>query len=82
MLADAGFLPLRRTSVAGSYSTFFFSVRFWLAGRNSPGWQRRAARAFERSRLARLASAPCFWAVDALGHGPVVTVIARLDRSK
>jgi len=82
MLGESGFVVLRRRCLAGSYSTFFYSVRMWLAGRGTPAAVRLLVQRAEHSRLARLASVPYFWVVDALGKGPVVTVIAHLERSR
>ncbi len=79
MLNRAGFQVVRRRCLDSSHSVFFFSLRFWLHGREGWQWARPWVERLERSRLIRLMDAPYFRVVDALLKGPVVTVFARTE---
>ncbi|HSJ56543.1 MAG TPA: class I SAM-dependent methyltransferase, partial [Anaerolineae bacterium] len=79
LLAREGFEVVDRRCVDSSHFIFFLSLRFWLLARPRCSRLVRWAERLEHSRPVRLLTAPYFRLVDALGKGPVVTVIARQE---
>jgi SAM-dependent methyltransferase len=80
IFCQAGFTPLTFSTNGGSYPTFLFSLRFYLAdklhqpelGKSDHTWIR-----FLYSPVARLISAPLFSLSGIFKHGPLMIVVAR-----
>jgi SAM-dependent methyltransferase len=76
MLARAGFRIQHTACIAGGYTTFALSLRFWARDHLSVRAQARLRRFLEALPV-RLITAPYFYLVDRLGKCTVVTVFAR-----
>jgi len=77
MLAQANFQMIDLSCGIGSYVTFVLSVRFWMTAHQwAEKTRQRVTRALYHP-IARLISAPFFWAPSVLKRGPLMVVTAR-----
>lgn len=79
MLAQTGFHILARRCFFGSQALFFLSLRYLLADRAR--WQglERWVERLEAASLVRTVTLPCFFLIDRVGAGPIVTLFARRE---
>lgn len=77
LLAQANFEIIDLSCGIGSYVTFVLSVRFWMTARRWPENTKQRVTRVLYHPLARLVSAPIFWAPSALKRGPLMVVSAR-----
>ncbi len=71
MLNLAGFEIIQQ-KCWGGYFGFVYSMDFWLRARG-----KRLDKRIEHSLVLRAATLPLFWAIDRLGRGTSITIVAR-----
>jgi SAM-dependent methyltransferase len=77
LLAQAGFVPERIWCASGSYFAFMLSWRMWIDDKVPSHLGRRMLDALVDNLIFRALSTPYFWAVDRIGLGASMTVVAR-----
>jgi 2-polyprenyl-3-methyl-5-hydroxy-6-metoxy-1,4-benzoquinol methylase len=77
MLAQANFGVIDLSCGIGGYVTFVLSVRFWMTAHQWPEKTKQRVTRLLYHPVARLISAPFFWAPSTLKRGPLMVVTAR-----